>query len=153
MSEEGLLHTEETSAPAPTNLRVLNYLLDTLVIVSVELLLYELVRRYFNLFYLRVQLSENPVFTIQLFDYMFRIGYYTLFEALNNGQTIGKKFTHTRAAKLDGETFTIKEAFLRSLCRIIPFEAVICLFGYIIHDRWTNTFVAVDKNRVKNRIA
>lgn len=147
MTEEDLLKTEKATLPAPPNLRALNYLIDTLVIVSVELLLYELVRRYLNTFYLRIQFSENPVFTIQLFDYMFRIGYYTLLEALTNGQTIGKKFTRTRAVRTDGELFTIKEAFLRSLCRLIPFEAIICLFGYIIHDRWTNTSVAVERNR------
>ena len=145
MTEEDFIKAEKQYLPAAPNLRALNYFIDTIIIVSVELLLYELVRRYFNTFYLRIQFSENPVFTIQLFDYMFRIGYYTVSEAFTSGQTIGKKLTRTRAVRLDGEMFTVKEAFLRSLCRIIPFEAVISLFGYIIHDRWTNTVVITEK--------
>jgi uncharacterized RDD family membrane protein YckC len=73
--------------------------------------------------------------------------YYTLFEWLTNGKTIGKYLTKTRAIKDNGGSIEFKEAFIRSLIRIIPLEPSICLFtdyGYGWHDRWTNTIVVPD---------
>lgn len=66
--------------------------------------------------------------------------YYTLCEKLFRGQTIGKLFTGTRAIRYDGEELTFRDALLRSLCRLIPFE-VFSGFGIPWHDSFTNTMV------------
>ncbi len=66
--------------------------------------------------------------------------YYTLCEKLVGGQTIGKLFTGTKAIRNDGEELTFKDALLRSLCRLIPFEAF-SGFGVPWHDSLTNTMV------------
>jgi uncharacterized RDD family membrane protein YckC len=66
--------------------------------------------------------------------------YYTLCEKLFRGQTLGKLFTGTRAIRTDGEELTFKDALLRSLCRLIPFE-VFSGFGVPWHDSLTNTMV------------
>ena len=66
--------------------------------------------------------------------------YYTLFEKLFRGQTIGKFFTRTKAIRNDGEELAFKDALLRSLCRLIPFE-VLSGFSVPWHDSFTNTMV------------
>ena len=77
------------------------------------------------------------IFTIGIFNY---IVYYTLCEKLMNGYTLGKFITGTRAIRLDGNPLTFKDALLRSLSRIVPFEAF-SGFGVPWHDSWTNTQV------------
>jgi uncharacterized RDD family membrane protein YckC len=67
--------------------------------------------------------------------------YYTFCEKVFGGRTLGKLITGTRALRNDGGALTLKDAFLRSLCRIVPFEPFSALGGYPWHDRWTNTMV------------
>jgi uncharacterized RDD family membrane protein YckC len=68
--------------------------------------------------------------------------YYTLYEGFTKGRTFGKMVTGTIAIKEDGSPFTFKDAFLRSLCRLIPFEALSTLFNYRPwHDTFTKTAV------------
>jgi len=66
--------------------------------------------------------------------------YYTLCEKLFRGQTLGKLITGTKSLRTDGEELTFKDALLRSLCRLVPFE-VFSGFGVLWHDSWTNTMV------------
>src|SRR5205823_1553893 len=48
--------------------------------------------------------------------------YYTLCEKLFRGYTLGKLITGTRAIRENGEELTFKNALLRSLTRLVPFE-------------------------------
>ncbi len=66
--------------------------------------------------------------------------YYTLSEALFKGKTIGKLITGTKAVRENGEELSLKDAFLRSACRLIPFEPL-SGFGILWHDSFTNTLV------------
>jgi len=66
--------------------------------------------------------------------------YYTLCEKLLRGQTLGKLITGTKSLRTDGEELTFKDALLRSLCRLVPFE-VFSGFGVPWHDSWTKTIV------------
>ena len=66
--------------------------------------------------------------------------YYTLCEKLFNGHTLGKLITGTKAVRFDGSPLTFKDALLRSLSRMVPFE-VLSGFGVPWHDSWTNTTV------------
>lgn len=79
---------------------------------------------------------------IVLIDYIF---YYTLFEGLFKGKTIGKYITGTKAINENGMELTFKDAFLRSACRLIPLEAFSGL-GTPWHDSVTNTIVIKSSN-------
>jgi uncharacterized RDD family membrane protein YckC len=78
---------------------------------------------------------------IGIFNYIL---YYTLCEKLFKGQTLGKLITRTRAIRTDGQELTFKDALLRSLSRIVPFEPF-SGFGDLWHDTWTNTMVVKKK--------
>jgi uncharacterized RDD family membrane protein YckC len=73
--------------------------------------------------------------------------YYTVSETVMNGRTMGKLATGTIAITQDGTPFTFKHALVRSLCRVIPFEAFSAL-GYMPwHDSISKT--AVVRNLVR----
>lgn len=67
--------------------------------------------------------------------------YYIVAEALFKGQTLGKLITGTRAVRLDGSPVTWKDALLRTLCRMVPFEVFSGLDTITWHDKWTGTRV------------
>jgi len=75
------------------------------------------------------------------FSLLLSFAYYTISEGSTKGLTIGKLATSTRAVMNDGSFITWQTAALRSLCRLVPFEALSALGGYPWHDRWTNTQV------------
>ncbi len=67
--------------------------------------------------------------------------YYTLCEKLFKGYTLGKLITGTRAIRQDGNELTFKDAILRSLSRLVPFEVFSGFNTLTWHDSWTNTMV------------
>lgn len=71
------------------------------------------------------------------------IFFMTLQEFLFKGRTIGKYITGTIVVKEDGETPGFKDYFLRSLCRIIPFE----IFSFLGETGWHDS---ISKTRVVN---
>jgi uncharacterized RDD family membrane protein YckC len=77
------------------------------------------------------------IFIVSYFNYLF---YYTICEKAFNGYTLGKAITGTKAIRIDGGSLTFRDAFLRSLSRIVPFEAL-SGFGKPWHDSWTKTTV------------
>jgi uncharacterized RDD family membrane protein YckC len=66
--------------------------------------------------------------------------YYTVCEKAFKGYTLGKLVSGSRAIRNDGGELTFKNALLRSLSRLVPFE-VLSGFGTPWHDSWTNTTV------------
>jgi uncharacterized RDD family membrane protein YckC len=76
-------------------------------------------------------------YLIAIFNYL---TYYTICEKGFRGYTLGKAISGTRAIRLDGSELTLKDAFLRSLSRLVPFEAF-SGFGTPWHDSWTKTTV------------
>jgi uncharacterized RDD family membrane protein YckC len=66
--------------------------------------------------------------------------YYTICEQAFKGYTLGKLITGTRAIRNDGKDLTFRDALLRSLSRLVPFE-VLSGFGTPWHDDWTKTQV------------
>lgn len=77
-------------------------------------------------------------FLIVLFNYVF---YYTICEKAFRGYTLGKLITGSRAIRDDGKELTFKDALLRSLARLIPFEAFSGLGDRPWHDSLTKTMV------------
>lgn len=76
-----------------------------------------------------------------LISFTIVVAYYTLMEVLSKGRTIGKFLTGTKAVSKTGADLTWKQGFIRSVCRIIPFEAFSILFGEAWHDSLSNTVV------------
>lgn len=67
--------------------------------------------------------------------------YYFISEKAFRGYTVGKLITGTRVIRLDGKELTLKDALLRSLYRLTPFETISALNGPPWHDLWSKTVV------------
>lgn len=73
------------------------------------------------------------------------VGAYTVMEGATRGRSPGKVITGTIAVKEDLSRVTWKDAFLRSLCRMVPFEPVSMFADHPWHDKWTGTTVVKRK--------
>jgi uncharacterized RDD family membrane protein YckC len=76
--------------------------------------------------------------TLGYFNYLI---YYTICEKAFKGYTLGKLLTGTRAIREDGQELTFKDAILRTLSRIVPFEVFSGFAERPWHDTWTKTMV------------
>lgn len=144
----GELISASQLVPATRAQRSLNFLIDNLLMrfglsfltgAGVGVLLALLFPEYM------LRLSESPEsFDLLLFAYLIWIVntllYYTICEKGFKGYTLGKLITGTRAIRNDSNELTFKDALLRSLCRLVPFEWL-SGFGYPWHDNWTKTMV------------
>jgi uncharacterized RDD family membrane protein YckC len=124
IESEILLH------PASTGQRFANYIIDVIAFV----ILYVVLLFAFDSF-------SNELF-YPFMQYPILILYYTIFEGITQGRTLGKYITRTKVYKTDGGNITFKDAFLRSLSRLVPFEPFSAFNGYPWHDKWTNTIVS-----------
>ena len=127
--------------------RMLNYVLDGIFIqvfygaIGVLLAGIMMLVGQFDAFLLWMEgLSDPVVGIISLLLYM---SYYNLFEA-GLGKTPAKFITRTRVVTLRGEKPGWLDIMGRSLCRVIPFDALSFLFGADWHDRFSKTIVISD---------
>jgi uncharacterized RDD family membrane protein YckC len=82
---------------------------------------------------------DSPWTTVVAIAFIFT--YYFVLE-VSTGRTIGKLITRTRVVMADGSELTTKGALLRSLGRMIPFDALSYLGGDAgMHDRISKTRV------------
>lgn len=146
------LNSEFRNEPASTGQRFLNFLIDNLLMrfglsfltgMGVGVILALLFPDYMQ------RLSEDPdstsrfdmfllTYAIGIVNYLF---YYTICEKAFKGYTLGKLITGTRAIREDGGELTFKDALLRSLSRLVPFEVFSGFSGHPWHDTWTKTMV------------
>ena len=77
-------------------------------------------------------------YIIVIFNYII---YYTICEKAFKGYTLGKLITGTRAIQEDGGELSFRNAILRSLSRLVPFEAFSGFAPRPWHDTWTKTMV------------
>ena len=73
--------------------------------------------------------------------------YYSVIEGSTKGRSLGKLITRTVAIRDDGGAITWRDAFLRSLCRIIPLEVLSAFGGNPWHDTLTGTRVVKKDNQ------
>lgn len=143
------LISEIQLVPATTGQRFLNYLIDNLLLqyglslltgMAVGTLLAVLSPDYM------FELSQSDdtwallpfAYCVVIVNY---VVYYTICEKAFKGYTLGKLITGTRAIREDGNELTFKNALLRSLSRLVPFEVFSAFGGYPWHDSWTKTRV------------
>ena len=132
--------------PASTGQRFLNYLIDNIVmrytITYITGYAIGFILGFLFPEFMRDAVDSQDKITIFLIGYVVAIFnyliYYTLLEKLFKGKTLGKFLTKTRAIRHDGSELTFKDAFLRSACRLIPFEPFTG-FGIPWHDSLTST--------------
>lgn len=77
-------------------------------------------------------------YAVAIVNYLF---YYTICEKAFRGYTLGKLISGTRAIREDGGELTFKDAILRTLSRLVPFEAFSAFGARPWHDSWTKTIV------------
>lgn len=87
----------------------------------------------------------NPFLNL-LITISIQLTYYAFME-YKLGKTVGKFITGTKVLYANGDSINFKNAILRSLSRIVPFEAFSLLGtpprGW--HDYWTDTCVVNEK--------
>jgi len=133
-----LTDLEFTPVLASTGKRFLNYLIDIII--------YYVLLFCFGIFLAVTGRSEfasedNNTFQLYLSVFAIYVAYFSLFELVFKGRTIGKLLTGTKVVNEDGSDPTAKTYFLRALSRIVPFEPFSAFGGRPWHDRWTRTYV------------
>lgn len=122
--------------------RGINFVIDTIIVCVLTFVLLIILAILFPVWYHAV--SEDDVECILLLGVVYAIAvilYYTVFEAGTKGYTLGKLITGSRTIGYDGKPVSWKDAFLRSLSRLVPFEFLSGLNRTILHDQWTDTYV------------
>ncbi len=114
---------------APRWKRFINHLIDSSIFyILVRVLFTRLVRE--GLF--------SPVFAVLIGIGIYLV-YMFFFEAFIS-RSLGKIITKTRVVTEEGETPEIGKIFIRTICRLIPFNSLITLFsGKSIHERLSKT--------------
>lgn len=122
---------------APIISRLFNVLVDTVIWLSLFLLLISLLDTVL-LKYVSPFLQYSISFMIALFIYF---GYYVFFE-YNYQWTIGKLITHTKVAPVSGAELSHKQIVIRTLSRLFPLSPISLLFEKsVLHDKWSKTVV------------
>jgi uncharacterized RDD family membrane protein YckC len=127
--------------PVTAGIRFVNYIID---VIAFYALIFGASLLYFTALYNQTgSLDEDEVGDgmSYLIALVVIVGYYTVLEGATKGRTLGKLATGTVVVKEDGSPITFKDAFLRSLSRLVPFEPFSALGGRPWHDSWTNTMV------------
>ena len=133
---------------ATTNQRFINFIVDTLVFLksffhaSVMLVILNF---SLNNCELRLQLYENSIFLCRFFIFDFII-VYPCIERLSKGKFPGKLITKTKVVKNDYTEITWKDAFVRTICRLIAMEPISDIDGHPWHDSLSKTFAIKNKN-------
>jgi uncharacterized RDD family membrane protein YckC len=143
-TEEDLLTQYEE---ASTGQRFLNLLIDSIFMrFTISYLtsqyISEFAAEHWTRFYIKAILDQGVEYymLLMLIGYVNYLIYYTFCEWVFKGVTLGKLVTGTRAVREDGTEIGFKEAILRTLSRIVPFEQF-SGFGTPWHDTWTRTTV------------
>jgi len=146
-TEQEIFNYEQASAGQ----RFLNYLVDALImqyglsfltgIIVAKIVMAISPETAFDLFVTRSNSMDVLIgfYLVGILNYLL---YYTICEKAFKGKTLGKLITGTKALRENGEELRFKDAFLRSLSRLVPFEPLSIWFGNgLWHDGWTKTAV------------
>lgn len=128
--------------------RFLNYLLDSIFIYFISFVVLII------LGFVSAIISRDLLFVLQshpdilgyIVYFLVYFAYYIFFES-NTGKTIAKFYTKTSVRTVDGVALTYKRIIIRTLCRLIPFDAISFFFlddnkGW--HDTVSKTKVVSD---------
>jgi uncharacterized RDD family membrane protein YckC len=149
--QPGLFEDYQQYTPATSGTRFLNWLIDNLLMrfglsYVTGMGVGYIIGKYFPDYAERiVYASERNAYDLLLLGYIIAIFnylfYYTICEKAFKGYTLGKLISGSRAIREDGKELTFKDALLRSLSRLVPFEVFSGFSDRPWHDRWTKTRV------------
>ena len=142
MEQKDVLIEEELYTPvlASKGKRFANYIIDTIVFM----VLYVPVMLLFGIGGMDPE-GGGSILLLYLIIYGIWVGYYT-FTEYQWGKSVGKMITKCKVVDdATGGKPTLRQAFLRSLSRLVPFEAFSLLFrDKAWHDTWLDTSVVED---------
>ena len=126
--------------------RLGNCLIDSIVIAVITSLVFVaagLLYRFSGDDRLLLWLAEMNGFEAFALVAIINTAYYVFFEWATAGRTIGKYATSNRVLRPDGQKLTIVDVLLRSLIRLVPFEALTFIgeFSNGWHDSISKTAV------------
>lgn len=136
-----LVHRVES---APKIRRFFNWLVDKLVVLGL-IALATMLALLFGDEVVAEWIDNIDTLTDYAITYAVFLAYYALMEGLF-GFTLGKLITGTRVVDVQGRRITLARGLLRSLCRLIPFDAFSLLLSdddvrRAWHDSITGTYV------------
>lgn len=124
--------------------RLANYILDLIALMIINfslslisIVLYKLTSNSFFFYFY----NNDSILWEYIMGTIVSFMYYFLWENFSGGRTLGKYITNTKAVSIDGTTPTTTQTLYRSLCRIVPFNALSFLGQNGWHDSWTETRV------------
>jgi len=127
-----------TSNTVSAGTRLGNYLIDLLVTLPVNIFLY---MQFMDINWETGEMAGSR-WTAQLVTWFFTMGYYFFLESAF-GKSVGKMITGTKVVNAWGEQPDLGSIALRSVCRLIPFEAFSFFGPKTIgwHDSLSKTYV------------
>lgn len=144
-------YTDNHFVYASQGQRFVNYLVDNLLMrygltylsgLAIGTLIALAAPDFYNELVYRESNYTAGILLLSLLIYIVNVTlYYTLCEKLFKGYTLGKLISGTRAIRQDGKELTLKDATLRSLSRLVPFEVFSGFNTLTWHDSWTDTMV------------
>lgn len=145
------MDNEQPLIYASVGQRFLNNLIDSIIWYVIFLALFfilGLVQRMTGADIMSIFADEYMEPTAWMYVVMMAswLGMYVIFEGMAKGRTIGKMITGTRAVSEDGSMLGIGKASIRTLCRLIPFDALSALGGHPWHDSVSKTMVVKTRN-------
>lgn len=131
--------TDKFLESAGNGKRFLNHIIDYTV--------YQILLIVVFIFLIIIERQEilNDQFVILTISFTLLAVYYTFMEYFTGGRTVGKYLTRTKVITNDGLEPSLKNCFIRTLCRFIPFEQF-SFFGTTDgawHDSIPNTRVVI----------
>lgn len=121
-------HVAFRPVPATHGLRLANAILDQIIIYMIVFAASSVLFMV-GFYSVEADGQADPGFKAIVVNLGLMIAYYTLCEGVF-GKTAGKLITGTRVVGEDGRKVPISTAFVRSICRLIPFEA----FSFLSSD-------------------
>lgn len=138
---------------ASTGARFLNYIIDliffAIILIAIGVLI-GILTALFGLTELGLWVDNLGDLGWNIIVIVISVVYYTIMEGLF-GRSVGKFITGTIVVDENGEKPTFGTAFRRSLCRLIPFDALTFLGGSRgWHDSISGTYVVNKKGLEEN---
>jgi uncharacterized RDD family membrane protein YckC len=118
--------------------RLCNFLIDSFIIAIIVFVVVLIIARF------SYSINENDVVYNRVLGFLIYVSYYFLCE-ISFSSTPAKLITKTKIA--DNLTFnkpSVLKVFVRTLCRLIPFEALTIFFysdNLLLHDKISRTTV------------
>ncbi len=123
------------------------WIIDILIICTIQFLIDLL----FNIFFALAN-NIDVIILLSLISQLISLSifllYYAIFETYLGG-SVGKLICGYTVINQQAEEISFGQGMLRSVIRMIPFEAFSCLSDRGWHDRWTKTYVVKKSEKIE----